>query len=134
MTPQQHQYEKRCDKFNTESSVCVFCLKYPDSVECVYHPDPKRRLPGFRTPSSSKPHPQRCETCNKPIGKPGGSDDCPIGIPSHLDVPEAIIIGEIGCASHSSAERMITDSQLHDILDRNCKHPIATRHHPSSEK
>jgi hypothetical protein len=49
-------------------------------------------------------HPKRCETCNRSLGKPAGTNDCPLGIPSHLDVPEVYIIEVVGCASHSPVE------------------------------
>ena len=42
----------------------------------------------------------RCETCNRRVGA-GGINDCPIGIPHHLDAPRVWLIEKIGCASHS---------------------------------
>jgi len=36
-------------------------------------------------------HPLRCETCNRKIGC-GGTDDCPISIPSHMDDPDIYIV------------------------------------------
>jgi hypothetical protein len=43
----------------------------------------------------------RCETCNRPIGLIGGFDDCPLSIPSHLDVALVDYMAVVGCASHS---------------------------------
>jgi hypothetical protein len=48
-----------------------------------------------------KPNKYGCETCNRSIGKSGGTSDCPLSIPAHLDVGEVYIIEKIGCASHS---------------------------------
>jgi hypothetical protein len=43
----------------------------------------------------------RCETCKRRIGLIDSSNDCPGGIPSHLDVPWVWLIEQIGCTSHS---------------------------------
>jgi hypothetical protein len=55
----------------------------------------------------------RCETCTRRIGC-GGTDDCPGGIPSHLDVAWMWLIEQIGCASHS-------DFQIERDIDEWCK-------------
>lgn len=45
-----------CGKIDLSSSVCRFCLKHPDSTECVYHPNPKNRLSMQRCE-------QQCDNC-----------------------------------------------------------------------
>lgn len=63
--------------------------------------------------TSSVRHSQRCETCNRPIGKPDGSDDCPISIPSHLDVAIVYCFEKVGCASWQGERTMPGCGPLH---------------------
>lgn len=60
-----------------------------------------------------------CGNCTRPIGKPGGTDDCPLSIPAHLDVAVVNCIEIIGCASHPLALQVLTGPVIEELERRN---------------
>ena len=72
-------------------------------------------------------NPCNCSTCTRPIGLLEGSNDCPLGVPSHLDIEVVYYIEQCGCLSHPLARQELNKEVITE-LDNQLKIARKTKH------